>query len=171
MARIHITGASGTGTTTLGRALARELECAHLDSDDYYWVPTRPPFREKREPAERVRLLERDLGDAWVLSGSLTGWGDPLIPRFTAVVFLWVPTELRLARLRAREERANVPAEGREEFLAWAAAYDVAGTEQRSRVLHERWLTALTCPVLRLEGDLTTAERLRRMRAALTMPP
>ena len=105
MPRIHITGASGTGTTTLGRALARELGCAHFDADDYYWLPTQPPYREKREPAERVRLLRRDLGEAWVLSGSVSGWGDPLIPRFTAVVFLWVPKDLRLARLRRREER------------------------------------------------------------------
>ncbi|MHC5051744.1 MAG: AAA family ATPase [Planctomycetota bacterium] len=171
MARIHITGASGTGATTLGRALARELSCAHFDSDDYFWLPTQPPYREQRAPAERVRLLERDMGDAWVLSGSVSGWGDPLIPRFTAVVFLWVPQELRLERLRLREERENIPPDNREEFLAWAARYDNAGMEQRSRILHERWLETLTCPVLRLEGDLTTAERMRRVRASITMPP
>jgi adenylate kinase family enzyme len=171
MARIHITGAAGSGTTTLGRVLARDLQCAHFDSDDYYWRPTRPPYRVKREPAERLRLLERELGDAWVLSGSLVGWGDALIPRFTVVVFLWVPTELRLARLRRREERERVPPDDREEFLAWAAAYDEAGMEQRSRTLHEAWLAGLACRVLRLEGDLGTVERLRRVRAALTMPP
>ena len=171
MPRIHITGASGTGTTTLGRALARERQCAYFDSDDYYWVPTQPPYRKKREPSERVRLLERDLGDAWVLSGSLAGWGDPLIPRFALVVFLWVPKELRLARLRLREEREDIPPDDREEFLAWAAAYDEAGMEQRSRTLHEAWLATLACPVLRLEGDLTTEERLRRVRAAPTISP
>ena len=171
MPRIHITGASGTGATTLGRALAQERQCAHFDSDDYYWFPTQPPYREKREPAERLRLLRKDLGDAWVLSGSLAGWGDPLIPRFTAVVFLWVPKELRLARLRRREERQDIPAPDRDEFLAWAAAYDEAGMEMRSRTLHEAWLAALACPVIRLEGDLTTGERLRRVRTALTIPP
>jgi adenylate kinase family enzyme len=171
MPRIHITGASGTGTTTLGLALARELSVAHFDADDYYWLPTQPPYREKRAPAERVRLLRRDMGDAWVLSGSVSGWGDPLIPRFTAVVFLWVPKELRLERLRRREERENIPPDDREEFLAWAAAYDEAGMEQRSRTLHEKWLAALACPVIRLEGNLTTAERLRRVQAALTMRP
>lgn len=169
--RVHITGASGTGTTTLGRALARAFACAHFDSDDYYWLPTHLPYREKRAPAERVRLLERDMGEAWVLSGSVSGWGDPLIPRFTAVVFLWLPTELRLQRLRVREERDDIPPDDREEFLAWAARYDEAGLEQRSRTLHERWLAALDCPVVRLAGDLTTGERLRRVRAALTMPP
>jgi len=31
--RIHITGASGSGTTTLGEHLAKELGCAHFDND------------------------------------------------------------------------------------------------------------------------------------------
>ena len=37
-------------------------------------------------------------------------------------------------------------------FLAWAAAYDTAGPEQRSRVAHEAWLAARTVPVLRLDS-------------------
>jgi hypothetical protein len=37
--RILITGASGTGTTTLGGALAQQLNCGFFDADDYYWLP------------------------------------------------------------------------------------------------------------------------------------
>jgi len=37
-----------------------------------------------------------------VLSGSLCGWGDPLIPEFELIVFLVVPTAVRLQRVRAR---------------------------------------------------------------------
>ena len=44
--RIHITGASGFGVSTLGGALAARLGCAHLDTDDFYWLPTDPPYRE-----------------------------------------------------------------------------------------------------------------------------
>ena len=40
MQRIHILGASGSGTTTLGRALAERLQCRHFDTDDYFWLPT-----------------------------------------------------------------------------------------------------------------------------------
>ena len=39
----------------------------------------------------------------WVLSGSLSGWGDPLVPKFDLVVFLFVPNEVQMQRLRARE--------------------------------------------------------------------
>ena len=92
--RIHITGASGAGTTTLGKHLANALRCAHFDSDDFHWLPTDPPFQTKRDIPERIRLLQDSLNgnDAWVLSGSLVGWGDPLIPGFTAVVLVETPT-------------------------------------------------------------------------------
>jgi len=41
--RIHILGASGSGTTTLGRALAERLQYPHFETDDYFWLPTAPP--------------------------------------------------------------------------------------------------------------------------------
>jgi len=34
--RVHIVGASGSGTTTLGRALATQLGCPHVDTDDVF---------------------------------------------------------------------------------------------------------------------------------------
>ena len=34
--RIHLFGASGSGTTTLGVALAERLAIAHFDSDNFY---------------------------------------------------------------------------------------------------------------------------------------
>ena len=81
------------------------------------------------------------------------------------ILYLWIPAEVRLARLRARELRELGRVD--DEFMEWAARYDEAGPEQRSRVLHERWLAERTCPVLRLEGDLATAERLARTHAWL----
>jgi adenylate kinase family enzyme len=163
VARVHVLGASGTGTTTLGRALAVRLGCPHLDTDDYFWQPTDPPFRQKRERAERQARLVADLAAhaGWVLSGSLCGWGDRFIPLFELVVFLSVSSQVRLARLRARERQrygdGAIGPGGRlhadhVEFMTWAAAYDDGGVEIRSRALHEQWLAALPCRVLRLDG-------------------
>lgn len=45
---IHIYGASGSGTSTLGRYLAEQFQYAFLDSDDYFWLPTDPKFTTKR---------------------------------------------------------------------------------------------------------------------------
>src|SRR3954451_1172821 len=132
--RVHVTGASGSGTTTLGRALAAALASAHHDTDDYFWVQT-PPYQQKRDAADRLRLMHEVFlpRPDWVLSGSLTGWGDPLVPLFDLVVFLIAPAEFRVQRLRQRETRpfgadAVPPGAWRyratEEFIAWASDYD-----------------------------------------------
>jgi adenylate kinase family enzyme len=93
--------------TTLGRALADALALPHHDTDDYLWAPTTPPYRELRKAEDRLRLMhEVFLPRAdWVLSGGVDGWGNPLVPLFDLVIFLQVPGEVRIARLRDREAR------------------------------------------------------------------
>ena len=168
--RIHILGASGSGTTTLGRALAARLQCPHFDTDDYFWVPTDPPYTQQRERTERQRLLRDDLTaqDSWVVSGSLCGWGDVAIPLFELVVVLWVPQEVRMARLHLREQarfgERILPGgdmyESSQAFLARAASYDEGGLDIRSRQRHDQWLSTLPCPILCFEGEYTIEEQL-----------
>jgi adenylate kinase family enzyme len=176
--RIHITGASGCGVTTLGRELAVALGGIALDTDDFYWVPTHPPFQFKRPIEERLRLLRASLPEnrAWILSGTLGDWGASLTPRFDLVVFLEAPAEVRIARLRERESRrfgnAAVAPGGyfysnHEEFIDWAAHYDSGTLPGRSRPRHERWLAALPCPVLRLNGERPIVESVAAVRACL----
>ena len=165
---IHIFGASGAGTSTLGRALADRTGFRFMDTDDYYWLPAEPPYTLKRPIPERLALMSRDLDlakDA-VLSGSLVGWGDVLIPRFTLAVRLNTPTPVRMARLRRREQArygARVLPGGdlyeqSEAFLAWAARYDDGAPPLRSRALHDLWQRQLPCPLLTLDGTLPLDE-------------
>jgi adenylate kinase family enzyme len=56
---IHIYGASGSGTSTLGRYLAKRLDFAFLDADDYFWLPTDPKFTKKRPIEQRVPLMQQ----------------------------------------------------------------------------------------------------------------
>jgi len=168
--RIHILGASGSGTTTLGRALAARLQCPHCDTDDYFWLPADPPYTHQRERTERAQLLMNDITahDAWVVSGSLCGWGDVAIPLFELVVFLWVPQDVRMEHLRRRElarfGARMLPGgdmyEQSQAFLAWAASYDDGGLDIRSRQLHDQWLSTLPCPILCFEGEYTIEEHL-----------
>ena len=161
--RIHVTGASGAGVTSLGRALADALAISHHDTDDYFWRPTNPPYKEIREIADRLRLMREVFLDRsdWVLSGSLDGWGDPIIPLFDLVVFLYVPTPVRLERLRAREAQrfgAEVVGPGGarnqqvEAFIEWASHYDDGTREGRNLARHQAWLATLPCRVQRLDG-------------------
>ena len=176
--RIHIFGASGSGTSSLASALAARHGHRHLDTDDFYWLPTVPPYERARPPEARLALLASALAQSpsWVLSGSLCGWGDSFIPEFDLVVFLVVPTPVRLTRLRAREavrygHLAIAPGgelhDAHVAFLDWAGRYDAGGAEMRSRVFHEAWLSTLCGTILRLEGDRTVAEQLTQIEKAI----
>jgi adenylate kinase family enzyme len=180
--QIHITGASGSGTTTLGLALSERLRVTHFETDDYFWTPSDPPFEEPCPMPERLDRLagDLDLAPGWVLSGSLCGWGDPLIPRFDLVVFLLVPTGVRLARLRDREQqsfgRAALAPGGRMHanhaaFLEWAASYDAGGLDARSLARHTAWLAALRRPVVRFEGEIAVEKQVEAVVAALGEEP
>lgn len=166
MNRVHIFGASGSGTTTLGEVLSPSLSTVHFDTDDYYW---QTKYSEKRDIKDRKKLLRNDLmkHNDWILTGSLCGWGDEFITEYDLVIYLWVPPKIRLERLRQREFQRY----GRDilvggdryeqymEFIEWASQYDKGGMEVRSKHLHEQWMSKLSCPVLKIEGNHTVEER------------
>ena len=184
-AHIHITGASGSGTTALGRAIAERHGHRLLDADDFLWEPTDPPFTAMRARSERVCLLEAELdriarrgagppvsagADRWVISGSLSGWGDPLIPRFGLVIWLTVPEDVRVTRLRAREraefgdriDPGGDMEEIHEGFIEWSRKYDTAGLEMRSHARHAEWSERLQCSFVQIDGEMGVESTLGR---------
>jgi adenylate kinase family enzyme len=177
---LHLFGASGTGITTLGQALARELTIPYFDSDDYFWMTSDPPFTIRRDPEERNAAIRRDLDkhDQWILGGSIIHWGEEVFPNFDLIVFCWLPHEVRMARLKAREFSRygdiifSDPDRNKQykAFLAWAADYD-KGTGIASRTIgaHEQWLKMQRCPILEIRKDLTTEQRLELIREALRL--
>ena len=124
-----------------------------LDADDFYWLPTQPPYAAKQDPEKRWALLRAVLDQAglsWVLSGSVVGWATDLEAMFTLIVLLEAPTPVRLERLRRREVEEHGFVD--QSFLAWAAEYDTGDESMRSRRRHESWLRGQACPVLRLDS-------------------
>lgn len=179
--RIHIFGASGSGTSTLGRSLASAIGTQAFDTDDFYWHPTDPPFIHKRDVPERVALMQAMFlpRSDWVLSGSLDSWSEGIAHRFTLAVFLTVDTDIRLERLRARERRrygadmeeGGSHFEATRGFLNWSAGYDAGLRPGRSRLRHEVWAESLACPVLRLDGHRPVATLVGAVKAALDPVP
>ncbi|ROZ74392.1 AAA family ATPase [Ramlibacter sp. WS9] len=172
--RILVTGAAGAGATTLGSALARQWGCRHLDTDDYFWFPSSPPYQRKRTEATRVRMLTLDLFEApdAVVSGSMMNWGSRLEDAFDLIVFLRVPTAVRLARLVRRDlERFG---KSDPVFLRWASRYEEGPPQGRSYAQHAAWLAQRSAPVLRIEGDSATeasADLVIKAIAAIPTPP
>lgn len=165
--RMLIIGASGSGVTTLGQALAEKLTIRYFDADEYYWEQTNPPFLIRREPAYRDQLLATDISNEtnWIVGGSLDSWGHFLKEKYTLVVYLWLPKDIRATRLvnREKERYGKVISKNSMEFIDWALAYDDSNRPGRNKLRHEQWLQTLNCPVLRIEGDVEVEEKINRI--------
>lgn len=174
---IHIFGASGSGTTTLGKKICDELGYTLMDTDDYFWLPTEPKFTLKRPIKERVELMTRDINrsENVVISGSLTDWGDILIPYFTLAIRIELEHNLRIERLIKREKErygSRIELDGdlyqkHIEFVEWAKSYDNGGMDIRSKKKHDEWQKLLTCEVLYLDGADTLQNNYEKVRKVI----
>lgn len=152
----------------MGAALAARLGAVHIDTDDHYWLATDPPYQVRREIPGRLEGIaaEQARTGRWVISGTLDRWAEPAIAGAQLIVFLEVPTQVRLERLRAREQarfgESLLPGgamhETHREFIEWAAHYEDGTQPGRSRPGHEAWLAGLDKPVLKLDGTRPTVE-------------
>jgi len=168
--KIHIMGASCAGSTTLGNALAGQLGYPLFDSDNYFWEASNPPFTLRREPELRNALIAQDVAphQHWILSGSVIDWGTLWLDMFNLVVFLYIPHNVRMQRLKNREvERYGngiftnpEQAAKYQAFIQWASGYDDNSTNGRNLLAHQTWLNKLSCPVLEIKGDTTVEERI-----------
>ena len=104
--------------------------------------------------------MNTDLSDQekWVLSGSLDSWGNPLIPLFELVIFVYVPQTIRVERLEKRErERYGSEVlfggnryESTRKFIEWASSYDSGLLTGRSLPRHEKWMAGLECELVKI---------------------
>lgn len=171
---IYIYGASGSGTSTLGRKISEELGYKFMDTDDYFWLPTDPKYTVKRSKEERLSLMKKDLSetDNAVISGSLENWGDELIPLFTLAVRLVTDTAIRIERLKMREKQKfgdRILPTGdmyanHMEFLEWAQKYDTGSTGMRSKAKHDEWQKLLLCRQIVLDGAAALEDNFRKVK-------
>lgn len=169
--KIHIFGASGSGVTTLGNALATKLNIPYFDSDHYFWEASNLPFTKRCEPNKRNQLVQKALQqqENWILGGSIINWGAEVFPTFDLIIFLWIPSNIRMERLKKREQERygdiifTDPERNRlfNEFITWAKDYDEdTGIATRTLNAHQNWIAKQTSPVLTLKGDYSTAQRI-----------
>lgn len=174
---IHIYGASGSGTSTLGRKISEELGYKFMDTDDYFWLPTNPQYTTQRSKEERLALMKKDISenDNVVISGSLVDWGDELIPLFTLAIRLVTDTEIRIERLKIREKKEfgdRIMPGGdmyinHMEFIEWAREYDTGSVDMRSKAKHDEWQKLLLCKQIVLNGADDLEENFKKVQVEI----
>ena len=149
--------------------LGKLIQYVHLDSDDYYWKKTEPPYQEKIPVEDRIQRLTADVSTTQnvIVSGSLVNWGPYWRNTFDLTVFLYLPPAIRMARLEKRESKRNkyrlqnaLTETITWEFMDYVQQYDDPDFTGRSLTVHNQWIKLLSCPVLRIEGDVPFKKRI-----------
>lgn len=152
---ILIFGANGSGKTTLARQLALELNYKSMDVEDYYFEKSDIPYSKPRKKDEVIQLMLSDIEryDTFVLSAVTGDFGEKIISMYRLAVFLSVPLDIRMMRIKNREkekygERVLLGGdmyEQNQRFLEFA--------KTRNLVDIDAFSGKLTCSVIRLNGE------------------
>ena len=166
---ICVCGLNGSGKTTLAGELAKELNFKHMDIEQYYFISTDNPYSSSRTREEVERLLLEDINKnpCFVFSAVNGNMTLEINENYTLVVYLDVPLDVRMKRIRQRAidkfgDRV-LPGEDmykqEEKFFAFA--------EKRTPEKIEDWLKTLSHKVLRLDGTKPIQESVELIKSLL----
>ena len=167
---IHLLGPSGSGTSTLGKAISQRLNIPWFDSDDIFWIKTDPPFTKKRDTLERQLILNElyNSNTNLVLSGSVLKWGNQIRDKIDLIIYLYLEPEKRIKRIIEREkerfgnriEENNDMHQGHLEFINWARKYESGDMNMRSKISEEKWIEECNCLKIRIDKEMNIEEML-----------
>jgi len=106
--RVSVVGTSGSGKTSLARALGARLGVEHVELDALFHQPGWEPL-----PTPRFRevVAERCAADAWVVEGNYSAVRDLVWARADTVVVLDLPRRTVMRQVITRTVRRTVTRE------------------------------------------------------------
>ena len=132
---IYITGASGTGTSSLGELIEKKFDVNLIESDEITMLPTDPPFQFPRPKVERLPLLKERMQDdkVNVIVGSINDWGNEIIQKADMFILLYADFDIRKERIKKREQARfgqklvenKMVKTNYERLIEWTSQYDV----------------------------------------------
>ncbi len=102
MRRISVIGTSGSGKTTMARALAARLRCPQMELDSVYHQPDWEPIPNDQF-RERIARFMAD-NECWVIDGNYTSQGtaDLVWPNADTIVWMDPPKPVVMAQIVPR---------------------------------------------------------------------
>lgn len=117
MPRVHVVGTSGSGKTTVAKAIANKLGIRHIELDAINWQPN---WRELPKDEFRERVIEEIEHGDWTIDGNYRVVRDVIWDKVDTIVWLdipFAPVFLRviwrtIKRIVTREKLWNTNIEG-----------------------------------------------------------
>jgi len=179
--RIVVFGQSGSGKTTVGRAIAQALGVPHIELDALYHQPNWQPTPDEEFRAKVTATLDAHR-EGWVVEGNYRVIREITLPRADTIVRLRLPFRVvytrlvkrTLRRMWMREELWNGNRESfrmsftsRDSILLWGISHWRAHTRSLDAALRE---IPHTAPVIELRSSREVDEFLSSL-APRPSPP
>ncbi len=118
--RIHLTGTTSTGKSTLASQLATALGVPVVELDALNWLPGWVGLNETNPEEFLRRIREATAGEGWVVAGSYSSFSEATFwDRLETVVWLDLPLHVVLRRVLVRSWRR-----WRSRELLWGTNYE-----------------------------------------------
>lgn len=162
--RILIIGASGTGTTTLGKRISTKLELPFIDLDELFWLESEIPFTKFRNTEQLKEIVNDKIysKNEWLISGDPSLWNVGIEDKINYLIFLKAPTDIRISRLEQRYNnhygiasrvKGNLIFENHQSFIKWTMQYNTGGITGRTKDKQELWISNLNCIIFETNSD------------------
>lgn len=119
--RIHVTGNSSSGKSTLGSTLSQLLDARFVELDALNWQPDWVGLNATNPEELERRIRAACAGDSWVVAGSYMRFSqDTFWAQVQTVIWLDLPAPLLLLRMLKRSWRR-----WRTNELLWGTNYEL----------------------------------------------
>lgn len=162
---IVICGLNGVGKSTLGKALAEELDFYFIDNEDLYFPKNDPDYlyTSPRTRKEAEAILENAINahEDFVFASVRGDYGDSICHYFRYAVLISLPKDIRMERIRNRsfQKFGDRMLPGGDLYEQEQKFFDLASSRAEDFV--EEWAVSLSCPVIRVDGTRSVAENIK----------
>jgi dephospho-CoA kinase len=151
---IAIVGGNGSGKSTLGKCLAALLGCRYMDVEDYYFRPSDTTYANPLTKEEVNAAMQTDINayGSFVLSSVYGDRGANINARYTHIVYIEVPKEIRLQRVKQRSFKlfGSRMLPGGDLYASEQKFFDMV--ECRSLDKLDAWVQQMKLPVMYVDG-------------------
>ena len=157
-----ICGLNGAGKSTVGAVLAEKLSFRFIDAEDLFFSKEGSAYEygRPRKKEDAIRILESFISTdrRFVFSSVIGDYGNKFLSALDRIVYIKVPKEERLKRVRSRSysKYGERMLEGGDLFDAENAFFSMV--RDRSEDYVENWLQTVDRPVIHIDGTKPVEE-------------